>query len=86
MTTVRKNSSFDYEKFFENTAYAYAQVLPSDAVMRMYLYADAHPTNYIRTNVNVQMFKELYTTYDLKEGDGMYLPEDQRIQFYMEEK
>ena len=86
MQTVRKNSSFDYEKFFENTAYAYAQVLPSDAVMRMFLYADAHPTNYIRTNVNVQMFKELYSTYDLKEGDGMYLPEDQRIHFYMEEK
>jgi len=50
----------------------------------MLIGGDSHPLNYLRTNVNVQMFDEFYETYGVQEGDGMYLPEDQRIQFWGE--
>lgn len=50
--------------------------------MSIYLTIDGHPLNYLRTNVNAQMVDELYETYDIQDGDGMYLPEEQRIHFY----
>lgn len=40
---------------------------------------DAHPLNYSRTNVPVQQFEEFYETYDVKEGDNMYLAPENRL-------
>lgn len=82
MTMIKEKSNFDYEEFFKNTAYSYVQVLPSPDSLYVFLTIDGHPLNYLRTNVNVQMVDELYETYGIQEGDGMYLPEEQRIHFY----
>ncbi len=74
-----KIDNFDYDKFFTK----YAQM---NASLEVYsnelsvLTQDAHPLNYSRTNVPVQQFEEFYDTYDIKEGDGMYLaPEDRLV-------
>ena len=74
----------DYESFFEQTARIYSQILPTPEILLMLLGGDGHPLNYLRTNVNVQMFDELYETYDVQEGDGLYLPEESRIRFWEE--
>ena len=41
--------------------------------------ADKHPSAYIDVNGPAQMFDEFYETYDVQEGDGMYLASDARI-------
>ena len=41
--------------------------------------ADKHPSAYLDVNGPAQMFEEFYETYDVKEGDGMYLAPDARI-------
>ena len=43
------------------------------------LSGDTHPFNYLRVNVNAQMFGVIYDKLGVKEGDGMYLAPDNRI-------
>ena len=73
---------FDYKSFFRQTAAIYCMVTPSQDIVRMLMESDAHPLNYLRTNVCVQMFDELYETYGIREGDGMYLKPEDRIVFF----
>lgn len=73
-----KIDNFDYDKFFTKYAQMNASIeLPSAELSQ--LLTDSHPLNYLRTNVPVQQFEEFYTTYDVKEGDGMYLATENRI-------
>ncbi len=70
--------SFDYEEFFIK----YAELWREQMTVWMadsYTNNDVHPLNYKRVNVSVQQFDEFYETFDVKEGDGMYLPEDKRL-------
>ena len=82
MKVAGDKSDFDYEKFFKNTAYSYVMVVPTAETLYIFLTIDGHPINYLRTNTNVQMADELYETYGIQEGDGMYLPEEERIHFF----
>ena len=43
---------------------------------------DEHPLPFYRVNVGVQQFDEFYETYDVKEGDGMYLEPDKRVKVW----
>ena len=43
------------------------------------LLQDEHPRDYLRTNVPVQQFEEFYETYDVREGDNMYLAPEDRL-------
>lgn len=45
----------------------------------MLLTQDEHPLNYLRANTCVQQFDEFYETFDIKEGDGMYLAPEDRV-------
>ncbi len=74
-----KVDGFDYDKFFTK----YARM---NGILALYSYEleqvlqNEHPLDYSRTNVPVQQFEEFYETYDVKEGDGMYLaPEDRLV-------
>ncbi len=74
-----KVDGFDYDRFFTK----YAQMNASLGVYSSelsQLMQDEHPLDYSRTNVPVQQFEEFYETYDVQEGDNMYLaPEDRLI-------
>ena len=74
-----KVEGFDYDRFFKK----YAQMNASLGVYSFELTVlkqDEHPLDYARTNVPVQQFEEFYETYDVKEGDNMYLaPQDRLI-------
>ncbi len=73
-----KVEGFDYDKFFVK----YAQMNGSLEVYSNELSTlkqDPHPLNYSRTNVPVQQFEEFYETYDVKEGDNMYLAPENRL-------
>ncbi len=73
-----KVENFDYEKFFTK----YAQMNGSLALYSLelsQLLQDAHPLSYSRTNVPIQQFEEFYETFDVKEGDNMYLAPEDRL-------
>ncbi len=67
----------DYKTLFENYAFMWATSYPP--VLSATLISDTHPLAYLRGNVNVQMFDEFYETFDVKEGDGMYLAPEDRV-------
>ena len=75
---AEKEDDFDYDRFFRAYENMWARVnTPEDAVRRAY--QDVHPLAYLRGNVTVQQFDEFLETYDIKEGDGMYLAPEDRI-------
>ncbi|MBR6155584.1 MAG: M13 family metallopeptidase [Lachnospiraceae bacterium] len=69
---------FDYDKFFT----AYAKVWHELNTREMEFYyctQDSHPLSFLRTNVTLQQFDEFLETYDIQEGDNMYLAPEDRI-------
>ena len=72
---------FDYEAFFAAYSRYLFLVLPNTDYLPLFL-TDEHPLHYLRVNVNAQMYPEFYETYGVREGDGMYLPEAERIRFW----
>lgn len=75
---AEKKENFDYEKFFTAYATIWQEVITYETEYMIYS-QDSHPLNYLRTNVTVQQFDEFYKTFDVKEGDNMYLAPEDRI-------
>ena len=73
-----KVEDFDYDKFFTKYAQMNASLGVYSAELSQLL-QDEHPLNYARTNVPVQQFEEFYETYNVKEGDNMYLAPEDRL-------
>ncbi len=75
-----KDADADYKTLFSRVSTMWAQVYP--AQMMPILLLDTHTLNNHRVNVCAQMFEPLYTTYGVKEGDGMYLAPEKRINIW----
>ena len=73
-----KEDNFDYKLFFESYANLWKKIGTYESVF-MLLTQDEHPLNYIRVNSCAQQFDEFYETFDVKEGDGMYLAPEDRV-------
>lgn len=43
---------------------------------------DVHPVSYLRVNATVAQFQELYDAFDVKEGDGMYIAPEDRVNIW----
>ena len=74
---AREIDGFDYSRFFR----AYSKLWRKQTTLdweRSDIY-DAHPLNHLRINVTVQQFDEFLKTYEICEGDGMYLEPKDRI-------
>lgn len=41
--------------------------------------SDIHAPNNLRCNRVLANFQEFYDTYGIKEGDGMYVPKEERV-------
>ncbi|MBR3316283.1 MAG: M13 family metallopeptidase [Atopobiaceae bacterium] len=72
-----KSEGVDYDEFFSTYSLMWAQTVSADTLP--YLLLDAHPLNNVRANVSTQMFDPIYENLGVKEGDGMYLAPDKRI-------
>lgn len=73
-----RQKDFDYDLFFRSYAEMWRKV-NSLEIERAYAAGDAHPLAYLRTNVTLSQYDKFAETYDLHEGDGMYVPEEDRI-------
>ncbi|GKS81635.1 peptidase M13 [Ligilactobacillus pabuli] len=49
---------------------------------KLLLSIDVHSPNVLRANVQPKNLTEFYEVFDIKPGDGMYLPEDQRVNIW----
>ncbi len=68
---------FDYDRFFRLHAQLW-NLQTSLEQERSEIYNE-HPLSHLRINVTVQQAQEFYDTYNVKEGDQMYLAPDDRI-------
>ena len=75
---AEKIEDFDYDKFFRAFEYFWAEV-DTIPLLERRIQTDPHPLSYLRGNVTVQQFDEFLETYDIREGDGMYLAPEDRI-------
>ena len=74
---AEKKEDFDYDLFFRRYA---ANWMEQCSLQMCYRYFnDVHPIGYLRTNVTLQQFDEFINTYDIREGDGMYLAPEDRV-------
>ena len=48
----------------------------------MALMKDEHPLSYIRCNTTLQQFDEFLDFYGIREGDGMYLAPEDRVNIW----
>ncbi|MBQ6781487.1 MAG: M13 family metallopeptidase [Treponema sp.] len=75
---AKKMPNFDYKAFFE----AYAgnwRMINTIEYEQNRIKADPHPLNYLRTNVSLQQYDEFMETFNVHEGDNMYLAPKDRI-------
>ena len=78
---AEKIPNFNYEEFF--TAYSKRQRCINSEEYEQYLFAmDTHLLQYLRTNTVVQQFEEFFETFDVKEGDTMYLSPKKRVSIW----
>ena len=78
---AKKHKNFDYDTFFREYARSWAH-LTTPYNEYILVISDQHPLSYLRTNVTLQQFDEFLDTYDIKEGDGMYLAPEDRIKVW----
>lgn len=77
LNLASREENFDYEKFF--LSYAKTFVTCQNFTTEIAMAQDEHPVAYLRCNIVVQQFDEFYDTFDIKEGDGMYLAPNKRV-------
>ena len=71
----------DYEAFFTTYANLWREIITPE--MRLYyLKIDPHAPNYLRANITSQQFQQFYDTFGVKEGDFMFVPEDERLEVW----
>ena len=68
----------DREKLFTNYAVIWSIKKTSDSLWDQ-LETDEHSPEILRTNSILSTIDEFYETYDIQEGDGMYVAPEDRI-------
>ena len=84
MLELAKNiSDFDYDLFFRSVAKLWCcQPYPFTTGYANAILKDEHPMSYLRANVTLAQFDKFCETYDIGPGDGMYIPENQRVKIW----
>ena len=75
---AKKQQDFDYEMFFTQIA-TIQKSTRYDSAEQFYIATNSHPVECYRCNIPVQNYDEFLETFDVKEGDGMYLAPEDRI-------
>ena len=78
MGVAAQDSDFDYRAFFEAYAQAWADCCSMDVAQESFE-GDTHPLSRDRVNMVVRETDEFAKAYDIKQGDGMYLDEKDRV-------
>ena len=71
----------DYKKMFEAYADLYVQKTNEEAARQASL-ADNHSPDKVRVNAVLSSTDKFYEVYDIKEGDKMYVPKENRVSLW----
>ena len=74
---AKERENFNYEEFFRS--YAGLWKTKDNYSAELLMSEDTHPLAFLRTNITLQQFDEFLETFDIQEGDGMYLSPEERI-------
>ena len=74
-----KISSFDYEEFFKKGAGNFASIVTQYIYTAGELASDEHPFGRARVNRCFQTIDKFYDTFNIKEGDNMYVASKDRV-------
>jgi predicted metalloendopeptidase len=77
MNIASELPDFDYDIFFRSYADLYAITCTRQGCI-LYILPDEHPNGRCRVNKELSLVDEFYTTYDIKEGDAMYVSPENR--------
>ena len=77
LNIASKDEGFDYDLYFRSHSKLW--VKQSTLIVEQSDIFNEHPLYYLRINATCQQFEEFHETYDLKEGDLMYLAPEDRI-------
>ena len=69
------------ERFFLGMAQS-SRIKWREQFIEYLIKADPHAPDEFRINGVTPNVDDFYTTYDVKEGDALYLPEDQRVRIW----
>lgn len=76
-TEIAKNNGWDLKKLYESYASIWASKY-RDEYLSYIMSNDPHTPGIIRVNGVLSAMDDFYWTYDVKEGDGMYQPPQNR--------
>ena len=77
---MSKEENFDYDLYFRSHSKLW--VKQSTLIVEQGDIFNEHPLYHLRTNATCQQFDEFYDTYDITEGDYMYLAPDERVNIW----
>lgn len=81
LSAAKKESDADLKAFFINWARIW-RMKATTQYMQLLLSVDVHAPNKLRANVQVKNLADFYTTFNVQGGDGMYLPEEKRVNIW----
>lgn len=79
MQITKQYENFDYDLFFKTYARLWSFKWVKKGAAEAILLEDTHSPGYVRCNAVLQQLQEFYDTYNIKEGDGMYLAPEKRV-------
>lgn len=78
LEALKKTSDVNLEEFFISWANIWREKSTPER-KKLLLIIDNHSPNEIRTNMQLSNIDDFYETFNVKEGDGMYIPPEERI-------
>lgn len=81
LEAAKATKDANLEEFFTNWATIW-RTKATKQREELLLAIDVHAPAKLRANVQVKNFEEFYETFDVKEGDGMYLAPEKRVQIW----
>lgn len=78
---LKQESQYNLEEFFYNWARVWCQKARQE-YKELLLAIDVHAPAELRGNIQPRNLNEFYTTFDVKEGDGMYFKPEDRVQIW----
>lgn len=81
LEVLSKMENPDYDAFFRSYARQWLKAAEYNTIKEL-AETDDHAPNKLRCNRVLSNFQEFYDTYGIKEGDGMYVPEQDRLKIW----
>lgn len=81
LSAAKQEDDVDLRAFFINWGRIW-RMKSTDQYKQLLLSIDVHAPNKLRANVQAQNQDDFYTTFDVHEGDGMYLAPDKRVNIW----